>query len=213
VDRLCKRSEKSEWGFKEQKAAPGGRGLRKSLRGAGVAGGALAQPALQVGGEVADDRDIEQAEDAFGPGGAAEDLKQLPGQEGGGDDEGEVFGPGFAEDEAGTFQDVERGEEKDADRNLAEAMGADEGDLVEDEADEAAIRVEAHIADPLGDNGDEVLVQETKGAEAESDEKKRFEELARADQDEPAVGAGQLTSFSFYLHYLYAAGAAGTSIG
>jgi len=111
--------------------------------GSVVLGGAGPNSALDVEDEVDDYEDIHQEENNFDPGDVANYFEDFPGEEGCGEDEGEIFGPGFFERETGPFDDIECRVEEDGGADFAEAMGIDEGDFFEDEIDEVVFGIEA----------------------------------------------------------------------
>jgi len=80
----------------------------------------IRRPLSNTGDEVAHNREIDDQDDDLHAGDAVRELVDLQRQEGGGDDDGEVFRPPLAESETGAFGNDDGGVEEAADAQRLE---------------------------------------------------------------------------------------------
>ena len=74
--------------------------------------------------QIDENGQIQQSEHHLEHGDVADDLVELPGQEGAGQDQGELFGPDLFQTQAGAVDDVQGGVEKNGEAYLFEPVGA-----------------------------------------------------------------------------------------
>ncbi len=120
----------------------------------------------------------------------ADDFDDFEGDEGGGDDSGEVGGPAFAEEEAEAFGEANAGVDEGADAELFEVVLVDEGEFDEEAMDEDVFGVDAEEGDPVADFVGDVAMKKMQHAEAESEEESGFDEFEGADEHETFWFAG-----------------------
>src|SRR5580700_4955359 len=71
-------------------------------------------------GQINEHEQVEQSQHNLKHGDMANDFVQLPGQKGAGQNQGEIFCPDLFEHQAGAFDNIQRGIEKNSEANLFE---------------------------------------------------------------------------------------------
>jgi len=127
----------------------------------------------------------------------ADDFEDFQGDEGGGDDYGEIGGPAFAEDEAEAFGEANGGVDEGADAELPEVVLVDEFEAGEEAVDENIFGIDAEEGDPVAHFVGDVAVQEVQDAEAESEEGECLDEFEGADEHKAPVELGLGRGFIF----------------
>jgi hypothetical protein len=155
------------------------------LAGFGAVAGTVNDDAEQID----EDEDVDGEEADANPGDVTEDLEELPGQERGGDGEGEVLAPGLFKIEADAFDHGEGGVQIREKADAAENRVVDERGFLEDKSDQARLGIEAEMAGEEVDLIGDVSVEEAMGADADGDEEKSMEEFIDRDGEQQRIAA------------------------
>jgi hypothetical protein len=139
--------------------------------------------------QIDDDKDVDGEQADSNPSDMVNDLEELPGQERGGDGEGEVLSPGLFKIEADAFGHCEGGVAISEETDAAQNRVVDEGGFLEDKSDQARLRIEAEMAGKEVDLIGEVFVEEAVGAHANGDEQKSLEEFINRDGEQQRIAA------------------------
>ncbi len=102
------------------------------------------------------------------------DFPEFEGDEGSGEDGGEVLGPTFAEGQADALGEGESGVEEGAEANLSKALVVDVDEAGEEAVNEEVAGVDAEGVDPVGGGDGDVLMEESEGADADGEEEQAF---------------------------------------
>jgi len=114
------------------------------------------------------------------------EFVEFEGDQAGGGDDGEKFGPAFAEEEADAFGEEECGVDEGAEAEGMEFVGVDVSEFFEEEMKVVIVRVDAEEVDPMLRFGDEVFVGEHVNGDADCEERESFEEFESGDEHEAA---------------------------
>ncbi len=139
--------------------------------------------------QIEEDQNVDGEETDANPGDVTEDLQKLPGQEGGGNGEGEVLAPGLFKIEADAFDHGEGGVAIRKEADSAQNRVVDEGGLLEDKSDQSRFGIEAEMASEEVDLVGQVFVEEAMGAHANGDEQKSLEEFIDRDGEQQRIAA------------------------
>src|SRR5208337_759798 len=142
---------------------------------------------LNIKDEVDDNSNIEKREHDLEPGDVTDDLEQLPGQEGRGQDQSHIFGPYFSEHQSDAFQQMETRGGEDSEADLLEPVRIDHRNLLQNQAGEAALRIETQVDDEARHHVDEISVHKLERSNAQENEESRFQQLPYADSDDPSL--------------------------
>ena len=114
------------------------------------------------------------------------EFVKFEGDEAGGGDDGEKFGPAFAEEEASGFGEEKCRVDESADAEGVEFVGVDVGELFEEQVEVMIVRVDAEEVDPMLRFGDEIFVGEHVNGDADGEKSEAFEEFEGGDEHEAA---------------------------
>ena len=114
-------------------------------------------------------------------------LIDLPGQEGCGDSQGEVLGPGLFQIQADSLNQVEAGvNEEDLNEPLQEPF-IEDGGLDQEEVDELRLGVEAQVVGQLLQHIVNVFMQQVKGPDAHGKKEQGLSQLEGGNEDKTLI--------------------------
>ena len=114
------------------------------------------------------------------------EFVEFEGDEAGGGDDGEEFGPAFAEEKACGFGEEKRGVDEGADAEGMEFVSVDVGEFFEEQMEVVIVRVDAEEVDPMLGFGDEIFVGEHVNRDADCEKGEAFEKFEGGDEHEAA---------------------------
>jgi hypothetical protein len=137
--------------------------------------------------EIEEDEDVHDQETEPNVGGPAKNLKELPRQEGSGDAESHVFGPGLLEIEADPLGGAKRGIGKERKTDPAQKLVIHKRSALENEVDETGFRTESEMMGKPRQGVGEILMNEAQSRNADSNEEERLGEFEGGNQKQPLV--------------------------
>jgi len=136
--------------------------------------------------EVGDDGDVDEEEKGSGKCGVVKELIDFGGDEACGGNDGQEFGPAFAEEEAGALGEKESGIDEGAEAECAEFVRVHVRELFEQKMQVVIVGINAERVHPMLRFGDEVLVGEHVNGDANGEKREAFEEFECGDEHEAA---------------------------
>src|SRR5208337_3234241 len=97
----------------------------------------------------------------------AYDLEYLPGQEGSGDEQGKVLGPGFFKIQANSLHQVKSGVDKNHLADPPEQTVIDQRSLFQQNVDDARLGIKAHVVGHSLQHITDILVQQLQSTHAD----------------------------------------------
>jgi len=120
--------------------------------------------------QVGDNRQVYNQESHFDPRDPVAEFDDLERQEGSSDDGGQIFGPGFFEQEADALEDTEAGVDEDEEAEPAEEVIVDQVRFLKEKANEAAFGIAVQGVNEIHKNVGDVFVDQLEGSKAGGDE-------------------------------------------
>jgi len=136
--------------------------------------------------EVGDDGDVDDEEENANGSWAMDEFVDFEGDEARSGNDGEEFGPSFAEEEADAFGEEQSGIEEGTEAERAKFVRVDVGEFFEKKIQVVIVGIDAKWVDPMLCFGDEVLVGEHVDGDADGEEGEAFEEFEGGDEHEAA---------------------------
>jgi hypothetical protein len=155
-----------------------------------VSGGRGGTGAAKLEGEVGDDAEIEDEENNFGDGNVAMELPKFEGNEGSGENNGEILGPALAEGQAHPFRESEPGVKEGADTEDFEVLVVENGDASENVMNENVAGINAHEVGPAREVCSDVFVKEIEGADSNGEKECGLREFKGGDEEKTARPGG-----------------------
>ena len=134
--------------------------------------------------EVDDDGHVEEHDGDLDGRDVFDDFVDLERDECAGADDGEVFGPAFAEQEAGAFGEKDGGIEEGADAELFELFWIDVEGACHYGVHIVVFGIYAQNFDPVFDGLGEVVMKEAQCAESDDEKRETLEEFEEADEQQ-----------------------------
>jgi len=132
--------------------------------------------------QVGKHQDVDGEEGEADGCGAANDFEDFPGQEGCGDGNRHVFGPGLFKIEADALGHAQGGVGEEGNAEATEDFVVYEGRFVENEIDEVGLGAEVKVVGKMSEGLGKIVVHQAQGTDGDSDEQGCLGELEGGDE-------------------------------